>query len=564
MKRKIVTWDQITPRLGDKQLGKGITLIASCLVLLVLFQSGPAFRAGSPNPLIYLSLIPVLSAAVFLGTLPALVIALFFSIVFVVHMIGLYDAAWGLRPAFEMGGVAIALMVFAIITGDVAKSLRRRAELQSAFEVSLRLMGRTLNLNDVLMLLYQYALRQLPSEGGGFLIKDPASKEWEVIGFPESGYWRREPLPSNIYENSLARWLVEQQRPLFLNGLDFQKGFLVKDQGYPLHSMLSIPLVRSTGELIGVFVLFNKKGDGYFDSADVLRLQTLMELGEQALEQASLHTITDQALEERVRQLGIIQKASQRLNEMLEPQTIVDYTLEVAMALIQAKAGLIILDEGQTSARAENFVPLPNLGEHFKKVYAMYSSDRGIRQRAKSTQPLYFFPSSKTQLVIPIRTGENFWGVIVLESDEEKAFDQTARWVVSLLADHAATSLENAHLFRTIEKDKHRLSLIVEGMREGLLTLNDRGSILSANMAASGQAGWETDSLIGQSIGAILEGEEGERRVHTALHHVLIERHPLVLEGIVIRQRNGTRRVVSLSLAPLVQAEEQMAVGLMR
>lgn len=564
MKRKIVTWDQTNPRFGDNLLGKGITLLVSCLVILVLFQSGPAFRTGYPNPLIYLSLIPVLLAAAFLGTLPALVIALFYSVVFVVHMIMLYDSAWGWRPAFEMGGVTVALVFLAMIIGDVTKSLRRRAELQSAFEASLRLMGRTLNLQEVLMLLYKYALRQVPSEGGGFLIRDPVSQAWEAIGFPESGYWRREPLTSTTYEHSLAQWLVAQRRALFLNGLEIQKGFLGQGQDHLLHSILSMPLVRSTGELIGVFVLFNKKGHGCFDSTDIFRLQMLIELGEQALEQAGLHTITDRALEERVRQLGIIQKASQRLNEMLEPQAIVDHTLEVAMALIRAKAGLIILDDGELSTRSEETVAVPNLREHFRQVYAMYSSNRDARQRAKSAEPLFFFPSSKTQLVIPIRTGENFWGVILLESDEERAFDQTARWVVSLLADHAATSLENAHLFRTIEEDKHRLSLIVEGMREGLLTVNDRGIILSANMAARGQAGWESNSLIGQSIGAILDGAEVEKRIHTALHHVLIERHPLVLDGIVIRQRNGTRRVVSLSLAPLGQTEEPMAVLLMR
>ncbi len=565
MKRKIVTWDQTSSRFRDNQLGKGITLLATCLVILVLFQSGPAFRAGYPNPLIYLSLIPVLLAAAFLGTLPALVIALFYSVVFVVHMIMLYDSAWGWRPAFEMGGVTVALVFLAMIIGDVTKSLRRRAELQSAFEASLRLMGRTLNLQEVLMLLYRYAPRQVPAESGGFLIRNPVSQEWEAIGFAESGYWRREPLTSTTHENSLAQWLVEQRRPLFLNGLDFQKGFLGQGQGHLLHSILSIPLVQSTGELIGVFVLFNKKGHGCFDSNDVFRLQTLMELGEQALEQAGLHTITDQALEERVRQLGTIQKASQRLNEMLDPQEIVDFTLETAMTLIQAKAGLIVLDGNEVSMHSgASVVNFSEMSDRFKRVYDMYSSDRDTRQRAKSSQPLYFFLSSRSQLVIPIRTGERFWGIIVLESDEERVFDQTSRWVVSLLADHAATSLENAYLFHTIEKDKHRLSLIVEGMKEGLLTINDRGIILSANMAARGQAGWETDSLIGQSIGAILDGEEVEKRVHTALHHVLIKRHPLILEGIVIRQRNGTRRVVSLSLTPLVQTEEPIVVLLMR
>lgn len=565
MKRKIVTWDQTSSRFRDNQLGKGITLLATCLVILVLFQSGPAFRAGYPNPLIYLSLIPVLLAAAFLGTLPALVIALFYSVVFVVHMIMLYDSAWGWRPVFEMGGVTVALVFLAMIIGDMTKSLRRRAELQSAFEASLRLMGRTLNMQDVLTLLYRYVLRQLPSEGGGFLIRDPVSQEWEAIGFAESGYWRREPLTSTTYENSLAQWLVEQRRPLFLNGLDFHKGFLEQGQRYLLHSILAIPLVRSTGELIGMFVLFNKKGHGFFDSTDIFRLQTLMELGEQALEQAGLHTITDQALEQRVRQLGMIQKASQRLNEMLDPQEIVDFTLETAMSLIQAKAGLIVLDGNEVSmhsgASAVNF---SEMSERFKQVYDMYSSDRETRQRAKSSQPLYFFPSSRSQLVIPIRTGERFWGIIVLESEEERAFDQTSRWVVSLLADHAATSLENAYLFHTIEKDKHRLSLIVEGMKEGLLAVNDRGIVLSANAAAREQAGLDADSLIGKPIGVIFDGEEVEKRIYTALQHVLIERHPLVIEGVVIRQGNGTRRVVSLSLAPLLQADEQGTVILMR
>ncbi|WP_299027883.1 ATP-binding protein [uncultured Thermanaerothrix sp.] len=565
MKRKIISWDPLRLDSIQGHWGKGITLLLICVVMVMLIRGEVVLGSANQSALLYLALLPVIMAAFFYGTLPALFIALFFDTAFVVRPLVRYQMAPSLIPAVELTGVTLAMTILALVVGDLAEGLRGRGELQTTLEASMRLMGRTLNLQDVLILIFQYARRQVPVAGGGFLIRNPVSQEWEIMGFPESGYWKREPLSLTLYPNSLAEWLLERPHPVYLNNLGGLQGFLeiAEEEILNINSILSIPLTRSDGELLGFLIMLNKE-QGYFDQRDIIRLQALIDLGEQALEQAGWHTITDQALEQRVRQLGIIQKASQQLNELLDPQAIVDITLEIAMTLSQAKAGLILLEDGDVFSQLEESRRSLGETERLRRVRAMYSLHRQTRQQAKSSQPLYFFPSSKAQLVIPIRRGKTFWGIIVLESDDEKPFDQTARWVVLLLADHAATSLENAQLFRTIEKEKHRLSLIVNGMTEGLITVDEHGGILSVNPAASAQTGWESTALVGQSIYTIVDGEDFERRVSNALQHVLTERHPIFLENVPLRHQSGGRRVVSLSLAPLIQAEERIVVLLMR
>lgn len=564
--RKNVSRDPL--RLGSMRghWGEGLTLLSICAVMAVLIRG--EVIPGSPNQgaLLYFSLLPVILVAFFYGTLPALFVALFFDTAFVVRAVQLYSVMPGPMPAVELVGITLVMATLALVVGDLVEGLRGRAELQTALEASMRLMGRALNWQDVLILIFQYAQKQVPAEGGGFLVRNPVNREWEIVGFPESGYWKRESLSLNLHSDSLAKWLQEQPHSVYLNDLDVLEGFLEVEKDVkpcPVHSLLSVPLMRSDGELMGILVLLNKES-GYFDQRDVMRLETLTELGERALEQAGWHTITDQALEQRVRQLGIIQKASQQLNELLDPQAIVEVTLEVAMTLSQAKAGLILLeDERFFSQLGESHRSL-GVSERLRQVRSMYSPHRQTRQQAKSAQPLYFFPTSKGQLVIPIHRGNTFWGVIVLESDEEKTFDQTARWVVSLLADHAAISLENAHLFRTIEKEKHRLSLIVNGMTEGLIITNEYGIILSANPAASAQTGWDSNSLVGQSIYTIIDGEDFEARVRDALQHVLKDQRPVLLESVTLRHPSGMRRVASLSLAPLIQLEERSVVLIIR
>jgi GAF domain-containing protein len=56
-------------------------------------------------------------------------------------------------------------------------------------------------------------------------------------------------------------------------------------------------------------------------------------------------------------------------------------------------------------------------------------------------------PGTKSELAVPIKTGDNILGVLDIQSTRMDAFDETDQFTAQSLANQLAVSIENAHLF---------------------------------------------------------------------------------------------------------------------
>ncbi len=504
----------------------------------------------------YFSILPVVSVAYFYGVVLGLLAATFFGLIFLVETFWSIAQFGYTATTFELIALILVLEILALVVGDLTGSLRQRASLRKALQARENMMSRTANLVELSRYLIEQARTLIGAERADLIIRSPINDEWQVITRDDQHFLRSDPLRS---EPVLAEWLLAQSGAVILNNLDSpQSPFIMEQQRpFPLHSLLSRSLRHSNGTEMGRLILVNKD-NGYFQPEDLEALGDLVAASEVAIEQARRYARTGYDLERRVKQLAIIQRTSQELNATLDAEKVVDLTLEVALELTQADKGVILL----------NFKDLIRMlrtrGGNGMGLQVVHSFEKALqdgslnRLRRENLRLPMFFSNSQSQMVSFISHGEDTLGLVVVESQRRDAFDQTTQWVLNLLADHAAISLANARLFQEIQKEKQHAAMVIESVTNGLLTTDREGHILTANPAAEEQTGWKAAEMVGMHLCKVFGLQpEGEKRIRQVMSEGMEQQRVFNLEPIEIINRQGGRRIISLTGSPVYETNPE-------
>ncbi len=504
----------------------------------------------------YLSILPVVSSAYFYGVTFGLYAATFFGVIFLIETFWMIGRLGYSAAIFEMVALILVLEILALIVGDLTGSLRQRTSLRKAIQARENLMSRTSNLVDLARYMIDQAKTMVGAERATLIIRSPISDEWQIITAEEQLTLQRDPARS---EPILVEWLLAQSGAVLLNNLDRPNSPFIMEQKqpFPLHSLLSRILYQSDGKELGRLILINKE-NGYFHPEDLEALGDLIAAGEVAIEQARQYARTGYDLERRVNQLATIQRTSQELNATLDAEKVVDLTLEVALELTQADAGVILL----------NFKDLIQMlrarGADARSSEAVRMLEKSLEEgtlnslKSEDLRLPMLFSNSQSQVASLIRHGEDTLGLVVVESQRSEAFDQTTQWVLNLLADHAAISLANARLFQEIQKEKQHAAMVIESVTNGLLTTDRGGHIVSANPAAEEQSGWTAAEMLGMHVCKVfgLEADD-EKKIRQAVTEGIEHQRPFNLEPLEITTRQGSRRVISLTGSPVYETNPE-------
>jgi PAS domain S-box-containing protein len=353
-----------------------------------------------------------------------------------------------------------------------------------------------------------------------------------------------------------------------LNNLDDPNSILIEN--LPTHNTITCVMSRmmyqSNGNEMGHIILINKI-TGYFYEQDIERLNEFVPAVEKSIEQAFRYTRTDYALERQISQLSTIQRTSQVLNNLLDAEKVVELTLSTALDITQAEAGVILVNfnGGQFIQRVNGDEIDPDRTRQILEEVLSVS----ILEHNKSLELSFpfIFKSSASQLSCYITHGRSLMGIIITESSRVEAFDRTSHWILSLLADHTATSLTNVRLFQEIYKEKQQTNLIIESVTDGLITINRNGHILTANPAAIQQVGLPESAVIGANFCEIF-GFTNETYIqfYHELNKSWEHNSSFTLESISISPNLSKRRIVNLSAAPVFEENQapSRAVVLLR
>ena len=504
----------------------------------------------------FISILPVVSVAYFFGVTAALVTAGVFTLLFVFEIPWIISQYGFTIISIELVGLCLLLFIFALVVGDLSSSFRQRGQLRIALQAREILISRTLNLEEISHFLIDQVRQIVRIDKAYVLLKNPITGQWQA--YSTSG---RTTLYGELSEinQTLAQYLLSQNSSVILNSLDDPESILAPGQpaGQGLHSLCARVLYHTNGSEMGRLILVNKI-HGFFYPEDIDRLDDLVSAAEKAIEHAYRYARTDYALERQINQLAAIQRASQELNALLDPKKVVDLTLSVALEITRADSGVILLD-------MEDLIKLLRTrggqapSQRLKEMLEQALKGSNVAQLKVADLSLPFlFKKSVSQMACFINHGSSVLGLIVVESEHLNAFDQTSEWILSLLADHAATSLANARLFQEIVKEKQQSTLIVQSVTDGLLTTDRNGRILSANPAAQTQIGLSADEIIGRDLCETL-GWQGDlcNGFRFSLQDTWNHQRPFQMDLVPIHPPIGKRHLVTLSAAPLNEKDHE-------
>ena len=268
---------------------------------------------------------------------------------------------------------------------------------------------------------------------------------------------------------------------------------------------IELPLLVG-GVLVGVLVLyFSEVHEFAPETVEVLR--TFANQVAQALSNARLYAITDEALERRVGQLLALAAIGHELTATIDLKTICNLVLNHALDATRSSMGLmLLLDEqeqtelvvrrGYSAATyADSSLSLDGvIGEVLRRREPILISDA-----EDDPQSARFALSARSQLTVPILQNKLLLGVIMLENPQPAAFSSEDIDFIMQLANQAVIALDNARLFRRTMEARDRLQLILNNVEEAIILLDSTGKITLANPRTD-ILGLKPEALLGKPV----------------------------------------------------------------
>ncbi|MBK8984559.1 MAG: GAF domain-containing protein [Chloroflexi bacterium] len=357
----------------------------------------------------------------------------------------------------------------------------RAQQLEIINEVTLSLAA-TLELEPLLNLIMDKAMELLETEAGAFMmtVEDTGELEFRVVRGPASGDLLGKRLPIG---SGLAGTAVQTGRPVRQNRVRDDKrwfGDMNPNADFVSESILTVPLLRSNA-VLGVVQVINKKNGAPFSEEDETLLAAFAGQAVVALENARLMEQTDQALQERVSELFMLQQLDRDLTTTLDLENVLSLTLDWTLRVSDGASGVIVLadEQGKPYLQAQHGYDQSFSIEPINGVFA----DDGLMSRVLATgephvtgnvhaEPHYKIKSYETlsQMTLPIIHKQKLIGVAAIESDQMNMFHNGHMETAVRMTNHAAVAIANALLYQQVKEANQAKSEFVSMVSHELKT----------------------------------------------------------------------------------------------
>ena len=298
-------------------------------------------------------------------------------------------------------------------------------------------------------------------------------------------------------------------------------------------SLSCVPLM-APNRTIGTLTVYSSCP---FNDQDIALLASFAGRAAIALENASRHAKTAAALDRSLQQLKAIEEIDHELGSPLDSDRVITMVLKRALTACGADSAVVgILTPGGDQLDTRSYHRgEASTGSQF--VVDQWNLDRGILGRTVRTgEPAIIadvradadytevVSHSRSEVVVPIKTGERILGVLGLERGQTDAFTEDDLHFMEHLAQRAALAIESARLYERVDKRLQervdQLTALQRTSREMNATLDqDRilqlvlDSAIETTGATHGNVmlrGWDTDRF---SILAASGYSDNEREI---------------------------------------------------
>jgi PAS domain S-box-containing protein len=230
-------------------------------------------------------------------------------------------------------------------------------------------------------------------------------------------------------------------------------------------STLTIFPLISYVDLLGLILIGDAELDGLSDSRWQLIEMASNQVASQVLN-SRVHTLTHQALDERLEQLNILAVVAQQISAALDPDTILATMLEMAVKSTSANVGTVaLLQEGEETWKIIQYSDTGVL----QRSQRTRQGDEGVIGQVARTRDTLLIRDTRemsntlttpttnvflSSVAVPLVSEGKVIGVLHMESLRPDFFSKEQIGFLNNLGRHAVISIENARL---LEERQHQI-----------------------------------------------------------------------------------------------------------
>jgi len=447
-------------------------IVAAVVIALLLGLGYGVNRASAEWAPVVRLLLPLAVGllATFAGRGPALV-GMILALAFLFP--GLIEALAGgqIAPiAYELAVAGLCLVGGALLPTFAVRQLRETSEASLAhrmeelavLEEVARTVTGSLDLEATLRAILTSVRRLIAFDMGEITLWDPEGERLVSYGSLDAEAYHAEAGRVYRLEEGYSGWLARNRRPLLIRDIQARRDVRPKldRPDSPFRSYVGVPL-ESKGTFVGTLELISCRPDA-FSERDLEILQAVGLQAAAAIENAQLYTRVERELERRAVALSGLQRIARELSLTFDLERILRLVMEEALRLSEADRCAVLLrdldtgewrigicagylEEEQAALRRalvhppeESALQEAMQGRRAVRVADAEAEGRTVRGEGRV----------RSGLLTPVCLGDELVGLILLESDRPRAFDEEAQEFVEGLAAQAAVAVGNAQRFQ--------------------------------------------------------------------------------------------------------------------
>ncbi len=315
---------------------------------------------------------------------------------------------------------------------NVSRALGASLELQTVLD---QVMDAIIQLTGA-----ERAFLMLQDDDGGLTIKAARNFDQQTLDSDNSRYSR-----------TVANQVLDSGNPILTTNAAEDPRFAGQASivAQSLRSIMATPL-RARGNVIGVVYVDSRALAGLFRPEDLEALDALSAQAAIAIDNALLFNATDKELTLRVEQLRQLRRIDLLLNETLDVNKALAYTLEWACKLSGANSGHLGLVEGKQILamqhyNAEHHAELP------QRLDTLYPEAWDVVRFNKIISPHMRDDIAQSALIVPILRENETIGVVILERNTDDPFTSDQQDLVERIVARSAIAIENGRLYAAVQ-----------------------------------------------------------------------------------------------------------------
>jgi signal transduction histidine kinase len=332
--------------------------------------------------------------------------------------------------------------------GEEQAQQSQSSKFEALYNVS-RMLGSSLDLQVVLDQVMDAIIQLTGAERGFLMLRDDdgglqvkAARNFDQQNLDSSDF---------KYSRTVCNIVIDSKKPILTTNASEDPRFAGQASivAQSLRSIMATPL-RARGQVIGVVYVDSRALAGLFRDSDLAALDALSSQAAIALDNALLFSETDQALSQRVEQLRQLRRVDMLLNETLDAEKAVQFTLEWACKLVGAERGHFSMlignpptfDTLYSYGMSDDGTLSGTLIEHFPPIEVVMGMGR--------TLPVMSDDHTRAALIVPSLKDQEVRGIMVLERQNYPFNDEQADLAERIIA-RGAVAIENALLYERVQ-----------------------------------------------------------------------------------------------------------------